>query len=83
MRTAANKDRPRHPDEAWFLANKATVAAQRPTNSHNRMIIGIGTPTIQSKSPRPIIASMHWSWIQERGSAPQVPAGRTEKPAVL
>jgi hypothetical protein len=30
---------------------------QRPKNSHNRMITGIGTPISQSKSPRPIAAS--------------------------
>src|SRR5215218_9064413 len=31
---------------------------QRPKNSHNKRMMGIGTPSSQSKSPRPIIASM-------------------------
>jgi hypothetical protein len=31
---------------------------QRPKNNHNRIITGIGTPSSQSKSPRPIVSSM-------------------------
>jgi hypothetical protein len=31
---------------------------QWPKNSHNRMITGMGTPSSQSKSPRPIAASL-------------------------
>jgi hypothetical protein len=31
---------------------------QRPKNSHNRMITGIGTPSSQSRTPRPMSASM-------------------------
>jgi hypothetical protein len=31
---------------------------QWPKNSHNRMITGMGTPISQSKSPRPIAASL-------------------------
>jgi hypothetical protein len=30
---------------------------QRPKNSHKRMITGIGTPSSQSKSPRPIVVA--------------------------
>jgi hypothetical protein len=54
-------------------------AGQRPKNSHNRMITGIGTPSSQSKSPRPIIASMNSSSIQERERQGEVPAPATEK----
>jgi hypothetical protein len=32
---------------------------QRPKNSHNRIITGIGTPTSHSKSPLPIVSSSH------------------------
>jgi hypothetical protein len=39
-------------------SNKPVATAQRPKNNHNRMITGIGTPTSQSKIPRPIFASM-------------------------
>jgi hypothetical protein len=38
---------------------------QRPKNNHNRMITGIGTPSSQSRSPRPIFASMK-TLIHER-----------------
>jgi hypothetical protein len=31
---------------------------QRPKNSHNRMITGIGTPNSQSRIPRPMFASL-------------------------
>ena len=34
---------------------------QRPKNSHNRIITGIGTPSNHSKIPRPMISSMHSS----------------------
>ena len=32
---------------------------QRPKNNHNRIITGIGTPTSQSRIPRPMSASMN------------------------
>jgi hypothetical protein len=32
---------------------------QWPKNNHNRMITGIGTPSSQSKMPRPIVSSMN------------------------
>src|SRR5712672_891295 len=35
--------------------------SQRPKNSHNRIITGIGTPSNHSKIPRPMISSMHSS----------------------
>jgi hypothetical protein len=34
---------------------------QRPKNSHNRMITGIGTPNSQSRIPRPMFASLRSS----------------------
>jgi hypothetical protein len=34
---------------------------QRPKNSHNRMITGIGTPSSQSKIPRPMVSSSNFS----------------------
>jgi hypothetical protein len=43
------------------------------------MITGIGTPNSQSRTPRPIFASMNSSTIQERGSDGEVPAAATEK----
>jgi hypothetical protein len=33
---------------------------QRPKNSHNRMITGIGTPSSQSKIPRPMVSSLQF-----------------------
>jgi hypothetical protein len=54
---------------------------QRPNNSHNRMITGIGTPSSQSKIPRPIIASMKSSWINEGERGRQVPASGNGKTA--
>src|ERR1700724_2824451 len=38
---------------------------QWPKNSHNRMITGIGTPSSQSRIPRPTFASLNSS-IEER-----------------
>jgi hypothetical protein len=38
---------------AWYLY------AQRPKNSHNRMITGIGTPSNQSRIPRPILSLLY------------------------
>src|SRR5271170_6768570 len=35
--------------------------SQRPKNNHNRMITGIGTPSSQSRIPRPMFASLHSS----------------------
>ena len=48
-------------------SNRSIASDQRPTNNHNRIITGIGTPNNQSKSPRPTIASMHLSWIKNVG----------------
>jgi hypothetical protein len=39
------------------LRYKTTTGFQRPKNSHNRMITGIGTPTSQSRIPFPMSAS--------------------------
>jgi hypothetical protein len=36
---------------------------QWPKNNHNRMITGMGTPSSQSRSPRPIAASFKTLWI--------------------
>jgi hypothetical protein len=59
--------------------NMPIAGCQRPKNNHNRIITGIGTPNSQSKIPRPIIASLNASWIQERGGEDQVPASAAEK----
>ena len=41
---------------------------QRPKNSHNRMITGIGTPSSQSRAPRPMSASMFpYAWENAKG----------------
>jgi len=36
---------------------RLTASDHRPKNNHNRMIIGIGTPTATTKFPRPIVSS--------------------------
>jgi hypothetical protein len=41
-----------------LLSRTPALAVQRPKNNHNRIITGIGTPSSQSKSPRPIFASI-------------------------
>jgi hypothetical protein len=51
---------------------------QRPKNNHNRMITGIGTPSSQSRSPRPIFASMK-TLIHERNGRGRGSASDTEK----
>jgi hypothetical protein len=38
-----------------------TAWDQRPKNSHNRMITGIGTPSSQSRIPRPMVVSLHFN----------------------
>jgi hypothetical protein len=52
-----------------FLANQFVAIDQRPKNNHNRIITGIGTPSSQSKSPRPIVASLNPLLIQQREGA--------------
>ena len=47
-------------DGARF-AQVCLARRQRPKNSHNRIITGIGTPSNHSKIPRPMISSMHSS----------------------
>jgi hypothetical protein len=43
------------------LRERARIARyQRPKNSHNRMITGIGTPNSQSRIPRPMFASFEF-----------------------
>src|SRR3979490_1067009 len=39
-------------------APSVVATGQWPKKSHNRMITGIGTPSSQSRSPRPIAASL-------------------------
>jgi hypothetical protein len=63
-----------------MCANTSMIKRQRPKNSHNRRITGIGTPSSQSRSPRPILASMKTLRIQERESERQVPHKGMEKP---
>jgi len=40
-----------------LIFNADASTDQWPKNNHNRMITGIGTPSNQSKIPRPITAS--------------------------
>jgi hypothetical protein len=47
--------------EARFRAEMPIAWCQRPKNSHNRIITGIGTPSSQSSSPRPMFASINSS----------------------
>jgi len=56
-----------------ICVNTSMATDQRPKNSHNRRITGIGTPSSQSRSPRPILASMKTLRIQERQREGQVP----------
>jgi hypothetical protein len=63
-----------------MCANTSMIKRQRPKNSHNRRITGIGTPSSQSRSPRPILASMKTLRIQERENERQVPHNGMEKP---
>src|ERR1700733_1849590 len=44
--------------EPYFTLSKRTAIDQRPKNNQSRIITGIGTPSSQSKSPRPIFASL-------------------------
>jgi hypothetical protein len=39
------------------IEHVSVVRDQRPKNSHNRIITGIGTPSNQSRIPRPMFAS--------------------------
>jgi hypothetical protein len=41
-----------------YLTHGKIRLSYRPKNTHNKMITGIGTPSSQSKIPRPIIASL-------------------------
>jgi hypothetical protein len=43
------------------LLVKTMISPQRPKNSHNRMMTGMGTPSSQSRIPRPMFASMNSS----------------------
>jgi hypothetical protein len=51
---------------------------QWPKNSHNKMITGIGTPSSQSKIPRPMVSSNFFQSKGKRGGAGRVPATGTE-----
>lgn len=51
-------------------------SAQRPKNSHSRMITGIGTPSIQSNIPLAIASSSSGFVEGERGGRGLVPRAR-------
>src|ERR1700687_3654247 len=58
--TAISGDR--WPDDVRLSElENAFSRCQRPKNSHSRMITGIGTPTSQSRIPRPMFASLNSS----------------------
>jgi hypothetical protein len=54
------------------------LAAQRPKNSHNKMMIGIGTPSNHSKIPRPIFVSFDPVLHQELLAMRRVPSECTK-----
>ncbi len=49
---------------------------QRPNKNHKTIITGIGTPSSQSRIPRPIVASLLPHWRDNATMRPQVPARR-------
>jgi hypothetical protein len=52
----------RWPDDVRLSElENAFSRCQRPKNSHSRMITGIGTPNSQSRTPRPMFASLNSS----------------------
>jgi hypothetical protein len=51
------------------LADAIVRRGQRPKNSHNRIITGIGTPNNQSRIPRPMFASINSSTVKENAEA--------------
>jgi hypothetical protein len=55
-----------------------SLAAQRPKNNHNKMMIGIGTPSSHSKIPRPIFVSFEPVSHQERQAMRRVPSECTK-----
>src|SRR5450631_2747071 len=80
MTMAGAKDQaPLSLDGARLTQDAIVARCQRPKNSHNKRITGIGTPKSQSRSPRPIFASIIRS-ILELGKRGEVPASRMEKP---
>jgi len=52
--------KPRQKAEPDLHVRARIAEAQRPKNSHNRMITGIGTPNSQSRIPRPMFASFEF-----------------------
>jgi len=65
---------------AWLEPMNLSDRDQRPMNSHNKRIIGIGTPSSQSKIPRPIMISLHSSWIGNAGDRARFLHAGTENP---
>jgi hypothetical protein len=60
----------------FSMQHQLVVINQRPKKSHNRIITGIGTPSSQSKSPRPMLASLIPLPLQQRRGEANVPAKR-------
>ena len=58
------------------LSLQSRTVAQRPKNSHNRMITGIGTPSIQSNIPLAIASSSSGFVKGERRARDLVPGPR-------
>ena len=56
----SKKSGPSNRDEARGFEH-GNEPCQRPKNNHSRMITGIGTPSSQSRSPLPMLASMTFS----------------------
>ena len=70
--TAISGDR--WPDDVRLSElENAFSRCQRPKNSHSRMITGIGTPSSQSKMPRPIVSSINFLVNRERSGETDVP----------
>src|SRR6476469_2166717 len=64
--------------EPYSTLSTPTAIDQRPKNNHNKRITGIGTPSSQSKSPRPMFASLNPQSIQQRNGDGYVPADLAE-----
>jgi hypothetical protein len=65
---------------AWLEPTKPDGRDQPPMNSHNKRIIGIGTPSSQSKIPRPIMISLHSSWTGNAGDGARFLHAEAENP---
>jgi hypothetical protein len=64
-----------------FTSGITIISCQRPKNSHNRIITGIGTPSSQSKMPRPMVLSSNF-FNQRKNAKGRVRFRRQEQKTV-